>query len=83
VTLTEPELAYLRRFAAEASNSMFGEGSIYLACPGHYWDLVDLATPEAQHQLGNTDPLPLPPEAPFPWDSLSHLHARAEEMRAS
>ena len=82
MNLTEPEMAYLRRFSAETANNLFGPGTIFTACLGYIEDLVTLSTPKAQWEIEwDKFPIPLPPEVPFPWASLDALHQRAEEAR--
>ena len=80
--LTEPEMAYLRRFSSETANNVFGSGSIFKTCLGYIDDLVFLSIPKAQWEIDwNSHPIPLTPEVPFPWASLEALHQRAEEAR--
>lgn len=80
--LTEPEMAYLRRFSSETANNIFGPGSIFKACWGYIDDLVFLSIPKAQWEIDwDSFPIPLTPEVPFPWTSLEALHQRADEAR--
>ncbi len=87
MNLTEPEIAYLRRFCWEVFHQENGPDTTINQCPGHYNDLADLAatTTLAQEIIQaayDTDYQDAPPPAaPFPWASLDALHSRAEAIR--
>jgi hypothetical protein len=85
MTLTDSEIAYLRRFCWEVFHQENSPDTTINQCPGHYNDLADLAattclareTVEAAYAMDYRDPPP--PVVPFPWESLDHLHRRARE----
>lgn len=87
--LTEPAMAYLRRFCWEVFHQENGPETTIDQCPGHYNDLADLAATttlapeivEAAYATGYQDAPP--PVVPFPWKSLEHLHERAQESQWS
>jgi hypothetical protein len=80
------EIAYLRRFCWEVFHQENGPETTINQCPGHYYDLADLAattslaqeTIQAAYDMDYQDP-PLP-MVPFPWKSLADLHERAREL---
>jgi hypothetical protein len=84
--LTQPEIAYLRRFCWEVFHQENGPDTTINRCPGHYNDLADLAATtnlaqeiiQAAYATDYKDPPP--PDVPFPWESLDHLHQRAREI---
>jgi hypothetical protein len=86
MTLTEQEIAYLRRFCWEVFHQENGPDTTFNQCPGHYNDLADLAATtrlaqeivEAAYAMDYQDP-PLPVVS-FPWKSLDHLQQRAREL---
>ncbi len=85
MTLTEPEIAYLRRFCWEVFHQENSPDTTFNECPGHCNDLADLAAPtvlaqeivESAYATAYQDPPP--PVVPFPWESLYHLRRRARE----
>ena len=87
--LTEPEIAYLRRFCWEVFHQENGPDTTINQCTGHYNDLADLAAttdiaPEIVQAAYATDYQDTPtPVVPFPWKSLEHLHQRAQELQLS
>ncbi len=87
MSLNDAEAAYIHRFCHEVWHRLEGPDTIRERCPGHYWDLADLATVSGiQHEViraaqESDNQEEGPPEAPFPWASLDALRARAEEFR--
>ncbi len=87
MNLTEPEIAYLRRFCWEVFHQENGPDTTINRCLGHYNDLADLAATtklaqeivQAAYDSSYQDTPP--PVVPFPWTSLDALHLRAESLR--
>ena len=85
MNLSEQETAYIRRFCFEVWERIDGPDTTIGQCPGHYYDLADLATVTGiQYEIigaAETGNLQEPPIVPFPWQSLDHLHQRAQELQ--
>jgi hypothetical protein len=87
LTLTERELAYLRRFRWEVFHRHDGPGSTVDQRKCHFNDMADLTnvagvTREIVSEPSATNSQEPPTKViPFPWDSLASPRSRADEIR--